>query len=91
MFGDSRIGYPVHNLVELISSYADVFYYKFSYVGRFSLFYFPGEKPYGMHHGDDLQFMFFTSYIGDFIGPDDPEAFMVDRMTRIVEHFVHTG
>lgn len=46
LFGDGVIGFPVHKFVHLISNYTDVFYYKFSYIGRFGYKY-PHDKPYG--------------------------------------------
>lgn len=92
LFGDSLIGYPVHKLVHQLSNFTDVFYYKFSYVGRFTLFRYPaGGPPYGVHHVDDLQYVFDVDYIGPTIMPTDPENFMVDRMTRIWEHFAWNG
>lgn len=37
----------MHRFVRLASLYTRVFYYKNSYVGRFSHLYYPGDKPYG--------------------------------------------
>lgn len=90
LFGDSYIGYPVHKLVHQISNFTDVFYYKFSYIGRFTIFRYPTE-PYGVHHVDDLQYVFDVDYISPLLQPTDPESFMVDRMTRIWEHFAWNG
>lgn len=91
LFGDGVIGYGVHRFVHLVTSYTDVFYYKFSHVGQFSAFNYPHDKPYGVHHGDDLQYPFSVGNIGARISPTDPDSFMVDRMTKIFEHFAHTG
>lgn len=46
LFGDGVIGYPVHKFVHLISPFTDVYYYKFSYIGRYG-FNYPHDKPYG--------------------------------------------
>lgn len=93
LFGDSLIGYSVHRLVHLISNQTQVFYYKFSYVGRYSAFLYPHDKPYGTHHGDDTQYPFQDSTFrpGREITILDPESFMVDRMTKIFESFATTG
>lgn len=91
LFADSRIGYAVHRLVHLISNVTDVYYYKFSYVGRFSLFHYPQNSPYGVHHGDDPQYIFSVDYLSPLILPTDPEHFMIERMTTIWESFAHTG
>lgn len=84
-FADSYIGYSVHRFVHMTSNYIDVFYYKFSYIGTFSIFNYPRDKPYGVHHVDDLQYPFSVDYMGT------QADFMVDRMTKIWEHFAWNG
>lgn len=46
IFGDGIIGYPVHRFVQLVSNFTKVYYYKFSYIGRYGYNY-PHDKPYG--------------------------------------------
>lgn len=92
LFSDGVIGYGIHRFVHLITNLTDVYYYNFSYNGRFSVFYYPHhDKPYGVHHVDDLQYAFYVDYVGLMIKPSDPENFMVERMTKIYEHFALTG
>lgn len=91
VYSDSIIGYGVHRFVHLISNDSNTYYYKFSYIGRHSVFKYPHDKPYGVNHADDLQYIFNTHYIGPNIEPTDPEWFMVERMTKIVEQFANTG
>lgn len=92
LFGDGLIGYGVHRFVHLMSLLTDVYYYKFSYVGRFSIFHYPNlGRPFGVHHADDLQYPFYLDWFGAPIQASDPENFMVERMTRIYEHFALTG
>ncbi len=88
IFSD-RIGYNTHRFVHHVTDYVDVFYYKFSYIGRRSLFQYPGTRPFGVNHGDDLQYPFNAG--PELILPGDPEHFMVERMTRIYESFASTG
>jgi acetylcholinesterase len=88
---DGVIGYGVHRLVHYASNYTDVFYYKFSYIGRYSMFNYPHDKPYGVHHGDDMQYTISASYMAPLINENDPENFMVERMTRIWEQFATKG
>jgi hypothetical protein len=87
---DGTIGYGVHRLVRFASPYTDVFYFKFSFIGRFSIFNFPGSKPYGVHHGDDTQY-YFTSAVMGPINEDDPENITVERLTRMWEQFAING
>jgi acetylcholinesterase len=88
---DGVIGYGVHRLAHFASYYTDVFYYKFSYIGRYSSFYYPRDKPFGVHHGDDIQYTISAPYLSPTIEEDDPENFMVERMTRIWEQFALKG
>lgn len=97
MYSDGT-GYNTHRFVHYITDYVNVFYYKFSYIGRRSLFLYPGTRPFGVCHGDDLQYIFDlgdleSTFTSDptLILPGDPENFMVERMTRIFEHFAYTG
>lgn len=85
LFGDSLVGWPIHKFVHQISNFTNVFYYKFSYIGRFSMFNYP-RFPYGVHHADDIQYVLYVDSFG-FIQETDAESFMVDRMTRIWESF----
>lgn len=91
LFADSTIGNGVHRFVHYISNYTDVYYYKFSYIGRYSFFKYPQDKPYGVHHGDDLQYVFNSNMFGPLIELSDPENTMVQKMTRIIEQFARTG
>jgi acetylcholinesterase len=69
----------------------DVYYYKMSYVGRHSVFNYPRNFPYGMHHADDIQYVLNTWYVGPNIDENDPDNFMVERMTRLWEQFAWYG
>lgn len=91
LFADGLIGYGVHRFVRYVREHVDVYFYKFSFVGRFSLFKYPNNKPYGVHHADDIQYVFNASYVGPSISKLDPEAITVERMTRIWEQFASTG
>lgn len=94
LFGDVNTGYSQHLFVHRINQYIPVYYYKFSYVGRFSFFNYPRGKPYGVEHGDDLQYIFRLNFPTDnfpLIEVTDPENFMVERMTRMYEHFANNG
>lgn len=89
LLADGVISYGVHRFAHFISEFTDVYYYKFDYIGRFTFFRFPRDFPYGVHHGDEGQYV-----LGSFIGliqRNDPEMFMVERMTKIFEQFARTG
>ena len=89
---DGVVGYGVHKFVHHVSKVIDVYYYKFSYIGRYSHFLYPRSHPYGVHHGDDIQFVLAASFIGaSTILIQDPEEIIVERMTRIWVQFAKTG
>lgn len=94
LISDGIIGIGVHRFVHYISNFTDVYYYRFSYTGRFSRFYAtvdPVRKPYGVHHIDDIQYMFYAAFMSPMFGVGDPEHTTVERMTRIWEQFATTG
>lgn len=91
LFADGVIGLGVHRFVHYVSKFSDVFYYKFTYTGRYSLFVNSHGKPYGVHHADDIQYLFSVKHIGQIIGVTDPENSMVERMTRIWAQFAKAG
>lgn len=93
LFSEGIIGYGAHRFAQLVSEFADVYYYKFSYLGRFSTFRFPRNEPYGVMHGDDRMYVTPSpnTNIDSRIGLDDPENIMVERFTRIYEQFAATG
>lgn len=91
LFADSIISYGVHKFVHLVNTFIDVYYYKFSYVGESSAFHFPRNSPYGVHHGDDIQYVFNYGFQGIGIPLTHPDSFVVERMTRIWEQFAWTG
>lgn len=69
-----------------------VYYYKVTFLGRFSRYLYPRSLPYGVAHGDDLQYMFYPNIVTSYkVQPTDPENVMVERITRIWERFAHFG
>lgn len=89
------IGIGVHRFVHFISNVTDVYYYKFSFIGRYSLFKYPHDRPYGVQHADDNDVLHVICMLNDYISPlyqkTDPESFVVERMTRIYEQFAWYG
>lgn len=89
-FSDGIIGIGVHRFVHFISKLTKVFYYEFSYRGRYSVFNYPHNHPYGTHHSDDMQYIM-SECISPLYQTSDPEHVMVERMTRIYEQFAWSG
>ncbi|XP_037043485.1 esterase FE4-like [Bradysia coprophila] len=90
LFSDSTIGYPTHLFVNLASAFIDVYYYKFSYVGSFSLFIFPRNLPFSVAHGDDIHYLVPWNFF-PVIGVESPDNFVVERLLSIYENFAKNG
>ncbi|XP_055919367.1 esterase FE4-like isoform X1 [Eupeodes corollae] len=91
IFSDAIINNGVHRLVELARKYVDVFYYRFDYLGRYSLFSDEEGKPRGVGHADDLQYILGTKWFEKKIELHDPEMFMVERITKWWASFAQNG
>lgn len=91
-FSDSQTGHRVHKFVRFTSHLTSVYYYKITFEGRFSRLTYPRSLPFGISHGDDLQYVFYPNIVGpNKILPSDPENIIVERLTRIWEQFAATG
>lgn len=91
LFSDAIIGFPVHRFAHLAARYVPVYYYRYSYKGRFSDFLYPGDTAYGSVHHDDLWYLLHNTYISPIYKKTDPEDKTVERLTRIVSQFAKTG
>lgn len=89
-YSDAHVNYGVHRFVHFISNTTDVFYFLFSFTGRYSQFHYPYDRPYGIKHADDMQYIM-SEFISPLYEKSDPESFMVERMTRIYEQFAWSG
>ncbi|XP_065091204.1 juvenile hormone esterase-like [Ochlerotatus camptorhynchus] len=92
LFADSLIGFAVHRFVQLASRHTPVYQYKFSYVGRYSFFYYPVEgTPYGAVHHDDLLYLLSIPWVAPIFNATDPESKTVERLTGMWTAFAETG
>ena len=91
LFSEGIIGYGAHKFAQLVSIYTNVYYYKFSFLGRFSTFRFPRSQPFGVMHGDDRMYVTPSGNVDARIGLEDPENLIVERLTRIYEQFALNG
>ncbi|RZB40290.1 COesterase and/or Abhydrolase 3 domain containing protein, partial [Asbolus verrucosus] len=87
------VGFPVNRAVELIAekNTKPVYYYKFTYQGRYSYLYLPGtQTPYGVTHSDDLIYVLYVPLFPIF-NQSYPEAEMVEKLTTMWANFARTG
>ncbi|KAJ8959087.1 hypothetical protein NQ318_022344 [Aromia moschata] len=97
LYADSIIGFSVNRAVKLIAQYSNesVYYYRFSYQGRYSHFYLPDTNnttPYGVVHHDDLIYLFYIARIFPLFKENSPrEVEMVTKLTTLYANFAKTG
>ncbi|XP_043269312.1 uncharacterized protein [Venturia canescens] len=93
LYADGVIGFSVHRLAHLMAkaSKQPVYYYEFTYQGRFShVTWNDTHKPYGVVHHDDLLYLFCVSFF-PYFEENAPEIPTVERMTKIWANFAKTG
>lgn len=90
LFSDSIMGYPTHLFVNSASKFINVYYYRFSYIGSFSLFNHPSNAPYSVAHSDDIHYLIPWSFMAA-IEVDHPDNFIVERLLSIYENFARNG
>ncbi|XP_055859203.1 juvenile hormone esterase-like [Episyrphus balteatus] len=87
MMSDRVIGFPVHRFAHLAARFVPVYYYMFSYQGRYS--YLNYSK--GAFHYDDLQYLFYNPNMAPMFTTTDPENKIIDRLTGMWTKFAATG
>ncbi|EDV58380.1 esterase E4 [Drosophila erecta] len=93
IFSDAYIGHGVHRLVQLARPFTPVYYMRMDYVGDRSLSApLNGEdKPVGVGHADDLQYVMPGLWYGALMAENDSDVFMMERLTGWFTHFARTG
>ncbi|XP_018565472.1 esterase E4-like [Anoplophora glabripennis] len=94
LYADSVTGFGVNRAAKLIAEHsnASVYYYRFSYQGRYSHFYTPRSNNkiiYGVVHEDDFFYLIYVS--SPFIGSPPTEVQMVSKLTALYANFAKTG
>ncbi|XP_014599187.1 PREDICTED: esterase E4-like [Polistes canadensis] len=94
IYSDRVIVFPVLRAAKLYSenSKLPVYFYRFSFSGRYSFAMWNNTTPYKkpVHH-DDQQYLFTMNAIFPFYNGSDPEVPMIERSTAIWSNFAHTG
>ncbi|KAB0794135.1 hypothetical protein PPYR_13755 [Photinus pyralis] len=93
LYADSLVGFGVNRGIKLLAAKNTecTYYYRFSYPGRYSHFYWPNTTtPYGVVHHDDLIYLFYSE-IFPKLNTSDPEYAMVRKLTTLQTNFAYTG
>ncbi|XP_037709689.1 esterase E4 [Drosophila subpulchrella] len=93
IFSDAIIGHGVHRLVHLARHYTPVYYMRMDYVGDRSNSAPLGkdEKPLGVGHADDLQYVMPGLWYGTIMPEGHQDIFMMQRLTSWFTQFARTG
>jgi hypothetical protein len=77
--------------VDLVKANCPVYNYRFSYKGRYSHLYYPGDEPYAVEHLDDMIYLLVESNVAPIFSKDAPELEMIAKITKLWSNFVMTG
>ncbi|XP_005177448.1 esterase E4 [Musca domestica] len=91
IFSDAILGHGIHRLVSLANKDTPVYYYRTDYVGHRSLYPDNYGQSQGVGHADDLQYVMPGLWYGTQMSEDNPDIFMVKRMTQLWTTFATTG
>ncbi|XP_012344184.1 esterase E4-like [Apis florea] len=93
IYEDSIIKFPQYRGAKLIAenSPAPVYFYMFTYQGRFSFSMWNSTTPYGIEHQDDLQYLFYMEKIFPYFHEFTPEKRMVELYTSMWASFMENG
>ncbi|KAK1130322.1 hypothetical protein K0M31_018458 [Melipona bicolor] len=93
ILADSLNIFPVYRAAMLFAtnSAQPVYFYKFTFQGRYSFYMLNDTTPYGVSHDDDLQYLFFMKNFFPFFESDTPEASMLEISTSMWSNFVIYG
>ncbi|XP_063229236.1 esterase E4-like [Bacillus rossius redtenbacheri] len=94
LYSDALVGFGVHRTSKVLPcvNSQPVYYYKFSFPGRYSYVYLENTTtPFGVVHHDETLYLFYISVLAPFFTENDPEVLMVKRLTQLWANFIQTG
>ncbi|XP_076180102.1 esterase E4-like [Ptiloglossa arizonensis] len=93
IYADSVIIFSMYRIAKLIAENCGepVYFYDFTYQGRYSFTRWNATTPYGVVHHDDLQYLFYMKKLFPFFDETAPEVPLVELYTSMWTNFVATG
>ncbi|XP_076231278.1 uncharacterized protein LOC143177296 [Calliopsis andreniformis] len=93
IYADSVIIFPMYRGAKLMAKYSrePVYFYEFTYQGRYSFSMWNATTPYGVVHHDDLQYLFFMEIFFPPLEKNAPEIPMIQMYTSMWTSFIKTG
>ncbi|KAF5277167.1 hypothetical protein FQR65_LT03873 [Abscondita terminalis] len=93
LYSDALAGFAIWRGARLLSQHlrSNVYYYAFTYEGRYSNFpTSAGSKKYVVHFDDQL-YVFWNSLAFPRFNKTDPEAVIVKKLTTLYANFAYSG
>ncbi|KAH8313271.1 hypothetical protein KR067_003474 [Drosophila pandora] len=92
LVSDALINVATDRFMRLMAPHTPIYTYYFRYKGRYSFLKNPdNQQAMGPVHHDELLYLFHVGLISPLFKPDDPESFMIERMTRMWFAFAEQG
>ncbi|XP_068155284.1 juvenile hormone esterase [Drosophila tropicalis] len=93
LYSDGVIGVGYHRFLHLMANQnVPMYNYHFRYKGRYSFLKNPDtNETYGAVHHDELLYLFHVKLVSPLFKKDDPENFMIERLTRMWFEFAKSG
>ncbi|CAH1958126.1 unnamed protein product [Acanthoscelides obtectus] len=98
IYTDALEGFPINRAAKLMVEHnkGPVYYYRFSFTGKYSHFYLPDTNntvPHGAAHHDDLMYLFHIGFaFPQFTSKIHPaEDKMVNKLTTLVANFAKSS
>lgn len=91
LIGEGVASFGIHRLVKLLWNQTQVYYYKSTFIGRYSRLNAYDKKLYGVEHEDDLQYILHIPDIGPVYKLSDVENEKIEQMSRLWINFAKYG
>ncbi|XP_034181508.2 uncharacterized protein LOC117604963 [Osmia lignaria lignaria] len=93
LYGDAVPTFAMYRAAKIFAkqSRQPVYFYKFTFQGRYSFQMWNDTTPTGVNHHDDLQYLFFIKSFFPYFESDAPEIPMVELYTDMWSNFVQNG
>nr|XP_017032166.1 juvenile hormone esterase isoform X2 [Drosophila kikkawai] len=92
LFSDALIGVAFNRFLRLMAPHTPIYTYLFRYKGRYSFLKNPdNQEAMGPVHHDELLYLFHVGLISPLLKREDPENFIIERMTRMWMEFAKKG
>ncbi|KAH8292127.1 hypothetical protein KR054_006004 [Drosophila jambulina] len=92
LYSDALIGVAYNRFLRLMAPHTPIYNYLFRYKGRYSFLKNPdNQEAMGPVHHDELLYLFHVGLVSPLLKQEDPENFIIERLTRMWMEFAEKG